>query len=35
MLEHILKKSNDEVVMNVSPNGVIYLRDKEDFKLMN
>lgn len=35
MLEHILKKSNDEVVMNVSPSGVIYLRDKEDFKLMN
>lgn len=29
MLEHILKKSNDEVVMFVSKNGVIYLHEKE------
>ncbi|GAB0167430.1 DUF1827 family protein [Lysinibacillus sp. CTST325] len=35
MLEHIIKKSNDEVVMNVSPNGVIYLRAKEDFEHVN
>ncbi|MEG0259187.1 MAG: hypothetical protein RR651_04880 [Lysinibacillus sp.] len=32
MLEHIIMASSDDVVMNVSPNGVIYLRTKEIMK---
>ncbi|MGE7021968.1 DUF1827 family protein [Solibacillus cecembensis] len=35
MLENILKKSNDDVVMCVSPNGTIYLHVKDGVALVN
>ncbi|WP_332647031.1 DUF1827 family protein [Lysinibacillus sp. 54212] len=35
MLDHILKESNENVVMYVSPNGVIYLQTKEANSLVN
>lgn len=35
MIERILKKSKDDVVMYFSRNGVIYVRAKEDLVLVN
>ncbi|MFJ7950324.1 DUF1827 family protein [Lysinibacillus sp. NPDC096418] len=35
MLENILKKSNNDVVMRVSPNGIIYLYVKDGVALVN